>query len=162
MGMPGPTSRSSVLASRMTGQEEVLDLLGAALGDGVRHPGQADETELILSGLARLRQAHTQLLNRLGPERPQADDGSMITWGPEAVGVRVGMTEDQANRLLFGLASSGFMTMHGAFGGLGFTVNDRGLRLLEVIEALKDDDARQGRGYPGQVRPVGAVSRSIA
>jgi hypothetical protein len=36
----------------MTGHPEVLDLLGAALGDGVLHPDQADEIELILQGLA--------------------------------------------------------------------------------------------------------------
>ena len=119
----------------MTGQQEVLDLLGAALRDGGRHPDQADDIELILSGLARLRPAHTRLLRQLGPEAPQ-DNGSAITWGPAVVGDRQAMTEDQANRLLFDLASSGFMTMHGAFGGLGFTVNDRGVRLLEVIEAL--------------------------
>jgi hypothetical protein len=56
------------------------------------------------------------------------------------------MTEDQANRLLFDLASSGFMAMHGAFGTLGFTVNDRGLRLLEVIEALKASRCSPGLG----------------
>jgi hypothetical protein len=47
------------------------------------------------------------------------------------------ITEGLSDRPLFELAASGFMTMHSAFGALGFTVNDRGVRLLEVIDSLK-------------------------
>jgi len=116
----------------MTGCPEVLDLLGAALGDGVIHPDQSDDTELILGGLARLRPVHIRLIRHLGPEAPDADG----TWTASLVGEREAVTEDEASRLLFDLAAAGFMTMHNAWNALGFTVSGRGVRLLEVIDAL--------------------------
>ena len=42
----------------MTGQVEVLDALGAALGDAIREPSRSDEVELVLIGLESVRKQH--------------------------------------------------------------------------------------------------------
>jgi len=129
-----PLATRVLFEAGMTGQDEILDALGAALGEAARAPERCDELESVLIGIARIRRAHIKVLRALGPDRPRAGDGREVTWGGANAAEKVAIDEETVRRLLADLAAAGFMTGWSAFDDLGYTVNALGLALLEVLD----------------------------
>ena len=100
----------------MNNQDEMLDLLGAALGEAAADPGRADEVDLILLGLTNLRAEHIKILetmatsprwlrpHREGRERER--QGS-TAWNPEALAESTGLSEDVAWQCVLNLVDDG-------------------------------------------------------
>ena len=132
----------------MNNQDEMLDLLGAALGEAAADPGRADEVDLILLGLTNLRAEHIKILetmatsprwlrpHREGRERER--QGS-TAWNPEALAESTGLSEDVAWQCVLNLEISGFARskpMPG-FGisepSTGYSVSPLGEVVLDVL-----------------------------
>ena len=110
----------------MTGQDKVLDALGAALGDAAREPSRVDEVELLVMGLEDIREQHIRVLALLSSE------------GGGAVGIaaRGNMSEDDAAALLTRLANAGFARTESLWSGLGYGITTLGQTLLDVLAQL--------------------------
>lgn len=148
-----------LFASAMTGQDEILDALGAALGSVVLQPDRVDDVELVLIGLQDIRRHHVAALRVLdGPPewREEGEEGGdnpgvqaakittdveRLTWNVEAVAGRTGMPVDTTYVTVTGLANAGFVRALGAMGGLGYRITDLGRTLLEVLERYNDAQA---------------------
>jgi hypothetical protein len=137
----------------MTGQDEVLEALGAVLGNAAAHPDRADEAEVLLLGIEAIRRQHIALLRVMaGPPRwrskdpdPYADmqpaevtaSGETERWNIEALAEANGVSEDQAALAATGLANAGFARALSVYGGTGYQVTELGLKLLEVLEVFE-------------------------
>ena len=130
----------------MTGQVEVLDALGAALGDAIREPSRSDEVELVLIGLESVRKQHIRVLALLreAPE-PSAPNSATAT-DPEPLWMRAAdvaargvATEESAAALLTGLANAGFAREAGAAwdSGVSYRITPLGETLLDVLDQLR-------------------------
>lgn len=141
----------------MTGQDEVLEALGAVLGDAAADPGKADEAEVLLLGIEAIRRQHIALLRVMaGTPRWKSEDPEPYAdlqpaevtaldeaerWNVEALAEAAGVTEDEAALTATGLANAGFARALSAFGGTGYQVTEMGQTLLEVLGVY---EARRG------------------
>jgi hypothetical protein len=126
----------------MTGQDEVLDALGAALGAAVIQPERSDEVEVILLGIGRVRRPHIRVLRHLEDDKDAyiVDDNGHRTstngrWQARGIAHALGLTGDEAARLCTDLAGAGFCRQEAALGGMTFEVTDLGHALLTVLAA---------------------------
>ena len=136
----------------MTGQEEILEALGAVLGNAAAHPDRADEAETLLMGVESIRRQHIQLLRAMarsprwqtkerepyaGLQPPEVTAlGEAARWNAEALAEASRMSEDEAALVATGLARA-----LSVYGGTGYQVTDMGVTLLEVLRLY--DERRQ-------------------
>ncbi|RNM12226.1 hypothetical protein [Nocardioides pocheonensis] len=137
----------------MTGQDEVLEALGAVLGNAAAHPDRADEAEVLLLGIEALRRQHIALLRVMaGPPQWKSNEpepyqdlqpvqvtalGEAERWNVEALAEASGMTDDQAALAATGLSNAGFARALSVLGGTGFQVTEMGQVLLEVLDVYE-------------------------
>jgi hypothetical protein len=133
----------------MTGQDEVLEALGAVFGNAATHPEKADEAEILLLGIEAIRRQHIALLRVMaGPARWKSGDpepyaglqpsevtalGEAERWNIEALPEASGDSEDQAALAATGLANAGFARAPSVYGGTGYQVTEMGRTLLDVL-----------------------------
>lgn len=148
-----PIAARVLFQAGMTGQDEVLEALGAVLGDAVAHPDRADEAELLLLGVEAIRRHHIALLRvmagaprwRSNDPEPYADMqppevtalGKTERWNIEALAEVVAVSEDQAALAATGLANAGFARALSVYGGTGYQITDLGRKLLEVLKVFE-------------------------
>lgn len=141
----------------MTGQDEILEALGAVLGNAAAHPDRADEAETLLLGVESIRRQHIHLLRALarspqwksherGPyERLQPPEvtarGEAARWNVEGLAEAARMSEDEVALAVTGLANAGFARALSVYGGTGYQVTEMGLTLLGVLSLY--DERRQ-------------------
>lgn len=144
-------------AAAMTGQDEILDALGAALGTAANDPDQTDEVELLLIGLTDLRRHHVRVLRSaagppiwLEPEREHdgvepakiapVDDAQ--SWNIEGLASVSGLQTEVAYIAATGLANAGFLQAFSAFGGTGYQITSLGRNLIDVLTQYEDGQER--------------------
>lgn len=151
-----PIVTKVLFAAGMTGCDETLDALGAALGLAAAEPDRTDAVELVLVGLADLRSEHIQVLRVMqgGPrwleppeETADLQSARIIssvqseTWNVEALAELSGLDIDTAYVAATGLCNAGFARAYNALGGMGYRMTALGDVLLEVL-ARHDDSSR--------------------
>lgn len=150
-----PVATRVLFAAGMTGQDEVLDALGAALGTAVSDPDSAEDVDLLLLGLQNLRRHHITLLRRatgtpqwLGMpdegKQPETSTGCDLieadTWHLNALAVLTHASEDSTHVVVRGLVNAGFMRgVAGAYGSQDYyVVTSLGRTLLDVLAQYGD------------------------
>ncbi|WP_244928544.1 hypothetical protein [Nocardioides sp. W7] len=137
----------------MKGQDEMLTLLGAALGTAAANPDRASEVELLLSGIASLRGEHIRVLKAMSrtpkwrklPKelldrsvRP-SETVEATAWNPEALADEVLLANDVAWQCILGLEAAGFVRSQPMSGfavsdpSSGYTVSKTGQVVLDVL-----------------------------
>ena len=132
----------------MNNQDEMLDLLGSALGEAAAQPERADEVDMLLVGLTNLRAEHIKVLEtmtgeprwireeREGRERERV--GS-TAWNPEAVAEATSLSVDVAWQCVLNLESAGFVRSRPMSGfsvtepSTGYSVSKTGEAVLDVV-----------------------------
>lgn len=141
-----PVLTRVLFAAGMTGQDEILDALGAALGAAAAAPEQVDDVELLLIGLQDLRRQHVTVLRVVGGGRPQWDEESktppnnevqaeIAGWNVLAISNRCALSEETVHLAAVGLDRAGFVRTFSAIGGLGFAITQLGHTLIEVLDS---------------------------
>jgi hypothetical protein len=125
----------------VTGQDEVLDALGAALGDALADPSRSDDAELILLGISRIRRSHIELLRLLASHPGSAPEADAPYWNLGNVADLTGVGLDEASRLANDLLGAGFLRGDPAFGTIAYWITEHGKTLLEVLQTLESDDS---------------------
>ena len=141
----------------MTGQDEVLEALGAVLGNAAAHPERSDEAELLLLGVESIRRQHIRLLRAMSgtpqwksgePEPYEGLQPAEVTalgeeerWNIEALADAAGCSEDAASLAATGLANAGFARALSVYGGTGYQVTELGRSLLLVL-AVYDEQRK--------------------
>lgn len=134
-------------AAGMTGQDTILNALGASLGYAVRKPEKIDETELLLTGMAELRKHHVDILRIMTGRLPHpkvADE--FIYWGTEPLADKSGYSPDIVTICLSGLLRSGLIRQVDDAYGVCYDITELGRTALEVIDELDEEQNARDSG----------------
>lgn len=125
-------------AAGMTGQDEMLKAMGAALGDAVRDRQRINEAELLLMALAELRTHHIDVLRVLLTEPPPPADNpsGKGAWVMNVIAEQAGLREDFTSLCLMGLVNGGLAVPQTLWGATGYAPTDIGRTVLEVLDQL--------------------------
>lgn len=130
-------------AAGMTGSDEVLKLMGAALGDAINDRIRIDESEMVLAALTNLRAHHLRVLELLAesPPPPPITDtqGGIGRWWSRLIQERLDFSEEVVILCVAGLTSGGMLRTVATYGGDAYELTDLGRALLEVLETLRAD-----------------------
>lgn len=136
-----PLTARVLVAAGMTGHDEILHSLGAALGEALLRPDHVGEVELVVIGLERIRPVHVKVLELLpGPSPEQLKKGSEaeIPWNADSLSLALGLPSDRCYTLGIGLVNSGFAESVSVLGGgSGFRITTLGSTLLDVLSAYR-------------------------
>lgn len=121
-----------------TGQDEVLIVLGTALGDAVRDRSYIDEAELLLIVMADLRPHHIVILRELAGKSPgPADNMGVSRWNSNLLADRTGYRQEVVNLCIAGLVNGGLVqTMSTYGGGAVYEISELGRTVLEVLQKV--------------------------
>jgi hypothetical protein len=137
-----------LLLAGMNKQDEMLDLLGAALGEAAADLGRADEVDMILAGLTNLRAEHIKVLemmstsprwSRPSQEGRERERKGSTAWNPEALADSTGLSDDVAWQCVLNLESAGFVRSKPMAGfsisepSTGYSVSPMGEVVLDVL-----------------------------
>lgn len=122
----------------MTGQDTILKALGTALGEAVRNSEKIDEAELLLVGMADLREYHIDILKNMTERRPHPKEPeTFIYWTSQSLTEKTNYDRDIVNICLAGLVRSGLIrTVDDAY-GMAYEISTLGLIALEVLDHLE-------------------------
>lgn len=131
--------------SAMTGQDEVLAALGAALGAAASDEQKIDEAEFMLARVEELRRHHFQILHVFDTRSPyqthrMSDKGERIDyWREVEIIAKVPMRRDLVEMALAGLHSSGLLELERMAEGNIWTVSQFGRDVLRLVVAVNTD-----------------------
>jgi hypothetical protein len=124
----------------MTGQDTILRALGTALGDAVRDPEKIDEAELLLIGMADLREHHIVILKIMTEKLPHpTEPDTFLYWGSAPLADKSGYSRDLVNICIAGLVRSGMIRQIGDAYGVCYEISDLGRTALEVLNQLDEE-----------------------
>src|SRR4051794_38625774 len=126
-------------AAGMSGHDEILDALGAGLGEALLHPENASEVELIIMGLERLRPEHVRVLEVLGSPPLQSDGAAEENpWNDITIGERLGWDRHRAFTAGVGLVNAGFaLSLFVWTDRSALQITPLGQSLLQVLETYR-------------------------
>jgi hypothetical protein len=131
--------------SAMTGQDEVLTALGAALGAAAADEQKIDEAEFMLARVEELRRHHFQILHLFDARSPyqthrMSEKGERIDyWREDEIIAKLPMRRDLVEMALAGLHSSGLLQIESMAGGNIWTVSPFGRDVLQLVAAVSAD-----------------------
>jgi hypothetical protein len=131
--------------SAMTGQDEVLAGLGAALGAAASDEDKIDEAEFMLARIEELRRHHFLILDVFDSRSPydthRIDErGVRIDyWRQDEILTKVSMRPDLVEMALAGLHSSGLLQLERMAEANIWTVSPFGRDVLELVAAVVAD-----------------------
>lgn len=131
--------------SAMTGQDEVLIGLGAALGAAVSDDDKIDEAEFMLARIEELRRHHFQILHIFAGRSPwdthRVDEtGARIDfWREDEILTKVSMRQDLVEVALTGLHASGLLQLERRAEGNLWTLSPFGRDVLDLVAAVSAD-----------------------
>jgi hypothetical protein len=142
----------------MTGQDTILQALGTAFGDAVRDPEKIDYVELLLIGIADLREYHIVILRIMTEKQPHPSvPGEFIYWGSDPLAEKSGYSRDLVDICIAGLVRSGLIHQVGEVYGVAYEITDLGRTALEVVdeyhEQPREESARTGDAKSSQASP---------
>lgn len=128
--------------SAMTGQDEVLVALGAALGAAASDEQKIDEAEFMLARVEELRRHHFQILHVFDARSPHethrtSETGERVDyWYEDEIVAKVPMRRDMVEMALSGLRSSGLLKVESMAGRSIWTVSKFGKDVLHLVAAV--------------------------
>lgn len=128
--------------SAMTGQDEVLAALGAALGAAASDEQTIDEAEFMLARVEELRRHHFQILHVFDSRSPyqthrMSKQGERIDyWREDEIIAKVPMRQDLVEMALAGLHTSGLLQLERMAEGNIWTVSPFGKDVLQLVAAV--------------------------
>lgn len=131
--------------SAMTGQDEVLAALGAALGAAVKDEGKIDEAEFMLARVEELRRHHFQILSVFKKQSPYQthridESGRRVDyWRENEIVERTPMRKDLVEMALVGLQSGGLLQVDQMAEGNIWTLSPFGRDVLELVAAVSGE-----------------------
>jgi hypothetical protein len=131
-----PLATRVLYAAGMTGQDAILRALGTALGDAVRDRERIDEVELLLIGMANLRQQHIIILEMMN--RPSRR-GDPPYWVSEDLAHASGFSRDLVTMCLPGLVGSGLIRQADNTYGVSYEITGLGQTALGVLNELSEE-----------------------
>lgn len=125
----------------MTGQEQTLRAMGAALGDAVRDPARVGDAELILMGLAELREQHVALLRMMLDDPADVEfrrpaEADRARWMTKHIAEQSPLALETTELCLAGLLNAGLLRSLNVWDGLAYECTDLGLTVLQVLDEL--------------------------
>jgi hypothetical protein len=129
-----------LFSAGMTGYDEVLDAIGAALGEAVRDPSKVDEAEVLLTAVADLRALHILVLRAVTHEPPtrQAEGAppQQLRWMIHTLAIETGLTADLTSLCVAGLLNAGLVLADAdVYGGPGYGISELGRTVLAAFAA---------------------------
>jgi hypothetical protein len=122
-------------AAGMNGYDEVLEILGAALGSAVADRDRVDEVSMILASLENLTRLHIQVLGAATIRVRQVPDTFDLA---ELLDYAEGIPEEHVKTALAGLVANGLVETVSLYGALGWRVTRMGHRVLRLIHTYRD------------------------
>jgi hypothetical protein len=126
-----------LVAAGLTGYDDLLDAMGAALGEAVGDTTKIDEAEVLLIAIADLRAMHVHVLRIAKADPPlRYDDGKPIQsrWGINTLAPEANLSIDLTSLCVSALVSAGLLLQDGdVFGGPGYYISDLGRTVPDVL-----------------------------
>jgi hypothetical protein len=130
----------------MSGSDQVLSLLGAALGDAALHRDRIDEAELILATVADLSVHHLSLLRTMvtsTPDSPESDPPPRFWLA--TISRQSGLSQELTGLCLARLVGSGLVNSVSVWNGVMYAVTELGRTVLDMIDHLSVPSSAQVR-----------------